>query len=162
MDISTYPYFSYQNQLTSIFSPLSNQTALKIVNFERIYPNGERFYIVNDANQVICYFKKEFYRYGLFEKPINPLQSSFNMWDFLPEDSEGIYQYVQDHFKNGHGLTIIKQYYTHCDFFILATSANNPLINNFYLNNKEVILHCIEDFYLELHKPLEELKKHSF
>ncbi len=162
MDISIYPYFSYREQIKSIFTPLSSQINVKIIDFERIYPNGERFYIVNDVELVICYFKKEFYKYGLFEKPINMLQSSFNMWDFLPEDPRGIYQYVRDHFDNAHGLTIIKQHYTHCDFFLLATSKNNFLINNFYLNNKEVILHCIEDFYLKMHKPLEELKKHCF
>ncbi|AIK96911.1 LuxR C-terminal-related transcriptional regulator [Candidatus Odyssella acanthamoebae] len=90
------------------------------------------------------------------------LQSSFNRWDFLPPDPQYIYQYFQDHFNNAHGLTVVKKYHTHCDFFIFSTSANNPLINNFYLNNKEIILRCIEDFYSDMHEALKELKSHCF
>ncbi len=82
------------------------------------------------------------------------------MWDHLPCDPNGIYKYARDHFNNAHGLTVVRQYHTHCDFFLFASSADNTLINNFYINHKEDILSCVYNFYIEMHQTLEELSSH--
>ncbi|MBX9805337.1 MAG: helix-turn-helix transcriptional regulator [Alphaproteobacteria bacterium] len=163
MDISRFNYFSYQDRLDPILSPITSRANIKLLTFRRCYPNREQFLISGNDHFQKVYYPQELYRHGYFEKEIKSFESAFHLWDHLPPDyPRYIYNYMQNHHHIAHGLTITQQHEDYCDFFVFASEPGNTEINNFYINRKELFSEFIKAFYQNLHPVIEYLSHHRF
>lgn len=161
IDITKHPYFSYNHIVEPLFERIGKQINVQPQVFSRKYPNQERFVMAFNTEHTIDYYASGFYHYGLFEKDSQKYKSGFHMWDHLPCDPHKIYEYARRVHSVAHGLTIIKQHGEYCDMFLFASKPNNPQINNFYFNQKELFEQFIGDFYSTLAPTLLELTHHK-
>lgn len=161
VNISQYPYFSYDQAINRLCEPVAKHADIRLFIFCRKYPNQERFMISTNKGLGIDYYSLEFYRYGLFNKAPQTYETGFHMWDHLGCDPNKIYEHVRKKHALAHGLTIVQQHGTYCDFFMVATTPNNSQINNFYLNKKEVLTQFMSNFYETLAPTLQDLANHK-
>jgi DNA-binding CsgD family transcriptional regulator len=161
-NIKNYPYFSYNQILSELAAPFNNHVNLVLQCFRRSFQNKDRYIISSNEAWAEEYYSKRFYQYGLFERDPSTYISSYNMWDHLGSDPNGIYDHIKRVFSLAHGLTIIKQHGNHCDFFLFATISGDSGINNFYINNKELFEYYIEQFYSAFSNTLQELATQTF
>ncbi|MBX9804578.1 MAG: LuxR C-terminal-related transcriptional regulator [Alphaproteobacteria bacterium] len=163
MDISRFPYFSYQDLLDPLLKPINSSANIKFVGFKRGYPNREQFIITGKQYYLINFYSKELYRYGYFENDTRDYESGFHLWDHLPYDrSRYVYQYIRNNYNFAHGLTITQQHEAYCDFFIFTTDSSNGEINNFYINKKNLFEDFIKNFYQNFHQVFDQLDHHKF
>ncbi len=160
IDIKNHPYFSYGHILDVLMKPITDHVDLRFITFDRKFANQTRFVIAQDQEAINDYYKQGLYKHGLFETDSTTLESGFHMWDHLPCDPNGIYEFMKRFHNQAHGLTIIKQHGGYCDFFLFATIPHNSSVNNFYLNRKDLFEQFIEDFYQTLSVEIEILSSH--
>ncbi|MBX9804858.1 MAG: hypothetical protein K2Y18_03790 [Alphaproteobacteria bacterium] len=86
MDITRFPYFSYQDMLEPIANPITSMANIKFLTFRRKYLNKEQLLISNDIEFSYEYYSKELYHYGVFEKDIRHYESTYHMWDHFPSN----------------------------------------------------------------------------
>jgi DNA-binding CsgD family transcriptional regulator len=161
-NITRYPYFSYNSQVELLMQPLKGQADLNMIGFCRRYKNHQRFIIDTPHKWCTHFYENELYRYSLYEKDPKDLVSTYDMWDHLPYSPPEIYKYRRTKFSLAHGLTIVKQHESCSDTFMFATHPLNSLINNFYINEKELFENFVAKFYETLAPDLEYLSQHRF
>jgi DNA-binding CsgD family transcriptional regulator len=161
IDITKYPYFSHGDALAKLSEPLMRMANVELSSFSRKTSDEKKIIIANNKGVLIDYYAREFYRYGLFEKPQKWHQSGYHMWDHLPCDPHGIYDHARRVHNIAHGLTVIKQYGDYTDIFLFVTKPGNAQVNNFYLNEKELINQVIDGFYEAMEPTIQDLEKHK-
>lgn len=160
VDITQKPYHSYNEAIEQLSTDIQSNADVRFIGYNRAFPNRERFMICTEKDwNIDFYTARQLYRYGVYEKPIHELVSGFNMWDHLPYAPQEVYGHTRS-FGIDHGLTILQQHGDYCDSFIFATHPGNSLINNFYLNQKEILLDFINNFYTQMKVAITELDKH--
>jgi DNA-binding CsgD family transcriptional regulator len=159
--ITEFPYFSYDAPLDALMAPLTALTEIQLLSFRRMYFGRDRILISRHHQWDQEFYANELYQFGLFEKEPQELISSYNMWDHFPYTPPEVYRWAGERFNLAHGLTIVKQHEHYSDTFAFATSPSNKLINNFYINQKELFEEFITSFYEELDLPLKHLEQHK-
>ncbi|MBX9804769.1 MAG: LuxR C-terminal-related transcriptional regulator [Alphaproteobacteria bacterium] len=166
IDITKYPYFNYDETIERLLAPMNSQADLKFVNFDRIFTDRRKFLIIPNSDQAfdsqVDYYSLGQYQHGFFERNPNLYESGYHMWDSLPFDPNGIFEFAENYHNLAHGLSILKQYDTHIDVFGFATTPGNKQINNFYLNKKDLFEDFVGNFYNEMENSLNELSEHTF
>lgn len=153
VDIRQFPYFSYDSFIDYHMNMIWRLASFEFISFRRCFPNQQNAFIIYTKNQdvVIDYFKKDYYKNSIFNNNINSYESGFHMWDHITcRATRTSLQHVREKYDLAHGLTIVQQHGTHCDFFVFATRPNNNCINNFYLDKKELFDVFINNFYKDL------------
>lgn len=162
VDISQFPYYSYDEHIHRLMKPLYLEENIRFVTFRRCFSSFTQTFIINSfyRDTMIDYYKKGYYKTIYRVKDIECYESSFLMWDhfnFGPYQKS--YEYLRNQHNLYHGLTIIQQHGVYCDFFLFATHDRNATINNFYLNNKELFLEFLEKFYEELNEIIADVSR---
>lgn len=162
-DIRHKPFFNHNEAIDSLMVPLQSMVDIRLLGYRRLFPNQERFLICTDRQwNIDFYTENQLYRYGLYEKPMKELTSSYDMWDHLPYAPPEIYQHTRKKFGLAHGLHIVQQHENYSDTFVFATQPGNNQINNFYLNQKELFEAFIHDFYERMSNILIDLTAERF
>lgn len=164
VDITNKPYFNYDAAISKLMQPIQSLADVSFHAFRRKFMDGKQFPLYpSDRHNYWCrYWGDELFRYGVFEKDVNKISSSYHMWDHLSFAPPEIYEYLDNQFGIGHGLTIIQQNGDHVDSFVFSSTRGNSQINNFYLSQKELFVGFIQDFYLEMQKETDSLMHHCF
>jgi DNA-binding CsgD family transcriptional regulator len=161
INITKQPYFSYDIALTKLSEPLMRMANVELSSFSRKSSDEKKIIITNKRGHLLDYYSREFYRYGLFEKPQKLHESGYHMWDHLPCDPHCIYAHSRRVHKIAHGLTVIKHTRDYTDIFLFATKPGNQQVNNFYLNKKELINQVTADFYKAMEPTIQSLDNHK-
>ncbi len=159
VDITKYPYFSYNQEIEPLFLPIKNQADVQFLNFLRKFPNDERFAIVVHQEHMVDWHASEFYKHSAFEKSHFEEKSACYLWDHVQHTpySLAIGEHNLRHHSLAHGFTIVKKYNGYCDFFNFSSSPQNNQINNFYVNNTQLFEDFIRDFYVKMGPTIENL-----
>lgn len=160
--INSYPFFSYDSQIERLMQPLKGQADIELLGFCRRYLNRQRFLICHHHDWVTSFYANALYRYSLYEKEPQDLPSAYHMWDHQPYSPPEVYRYSQIKFGLEHGLTVVKQHESYSDTFVFASQSANSLINNFYLNQKELLENFVAKFYESLAPDLVNLENYRF
>jgi DNA-binding CsgD family transcriptional regulator len=161
MDLSQSPFFSYNEVMARLNEPLKRQADVEMIWFSRKTSDEKKVLISSSKDHVVDYHNREFYKIGLFEKPKKLYESGYYMWDHLPCDPNGLYDYIKRTHFLAHGITVVKQYEDYCDVFVFATKPGNSQVNNYYLNEKELFNKVIDDFYETMTPTILELEKYK-
>lgn len=162
IDIIDKPYFCYNSQIDQLMSPIQSIIDIKLDCVIRKFVNDERFIISTNKEESISFISEKLYRYGIFEKKHKIVSSTFQMWDALINPPPQIYQRKSIKYNMAHGVTIVRQHGRFCDFFNFSTHRGNIEANNFYLNDKELFLDFIDNFYQQMEESLDHLEAHTF
>jgi len=163
LDITQKPYFCYDNAISQLLQAIQSRADIHFHGFRRKFQDDQQFMISNSQKRGFWIkYWGELYHYGVFEKNTHLFPSAFNMWDHLPFAPPEIYDHLKNKYNEAHGLTIIQQYDTHTDSFIFATSSGNNQSNHFYLNQKELFIDFMNNFYSLLKDELSYLTQHTF
>lgn len=161
VDLTRHPFFSYDDIINKLDEPLKRQANIGLAWFGRKTSDEKKVLISPYRDHVLDYHSREFYKFGLFERPQKAYESGFSMWDHLPCDPHRIYEHTRRVHGLAHGLTIVKQYEDHTDLFLFATKPGNSQVNNFYLNEKEQFHTFIEKFYETMEPAIQGLEKYK-
>jgi DNA-binding CsgD family transcriptional regulator len=163
VDITKYPYFSYNQQIEPLARPLTNQANVHFLNFIRKYHNRERICIVVNKAHTVDWCASEFYKHSVFETPDVEEKSAFYMWDHMPHTQQSLAIRSHNIRKHNiaHGLSVVKKYDGYCDNYVFATTPGNDQVHNFYLNQKEVFEKFVQAFDKEMKSTILELENHK-
>jgi DNA-binding CsgD family transcriptional regulator len=108
-----------------------------------------------------AYFGKELYKISYFIHNIEKVESSFHMCDHVPlMASQPMYRFMQDEYGCAHGLLIFQKHEKFCDMFVFNSYPENSMVNNFYLNKKELFTTYIQEFYEKMAHVLNNLSRY--
>lgn len=161
MDLSQHPFFSYNEIIARLSEPLKRQADVEMIWFSRKTSDEKKVLISARKDHILDYHARECYKVGLFERPQKKYEPGFYMWDHLPYDPNGLYAYMSRVHSIAHGLTVVKQHENFTDIFLFSTKPGNPQVNNFYLNQKELINKVIDDFYEAMDSTILDLEKYK-
>lgn len=138
MDLDSKKHFSLLSarDIDEICKPLKLLN-VHLFNFVRLYKNGARINLCNNAPWLHHYYKSNFHTVGLFEGDPTLYNSGYTLWTTL--SGEQIFQDARNYFAIDHGLTIIKQRSIYCDFFYFAGKPEQHYLTSFYLNNIDLM-----------------------
>lgn len=163
VDITQKPYFCYNDVIDHLMQAIQAQANIRFVDFRRVFKDQQRFLISPEKECLIDFYTvNELYSYSKYEKPLQEYESGYQMWDYIPNDSPQIFLHLQKEFSLAHGLIITQKYDDYVDTFAFATNPGNPQINNFYLNEKDIFVNFINNFYKQMKKTLTDLEVYKF
>lgn len=135
----------FSTEISQIARPLS-RFGITYFNHKRIYQDGSHLSLATDAAWLEHFFKNAYYNIGNFSSKYSTLDSGILLWNALPPD--GVIKVAREDFNIDNGITIIDREQKYIDFYLFASNKDNYAINNFYLNNIDILKHFI-NFYKE-------------
>jgi len=114
-------------------------------NHVRIYKNGSRLSLGTEATWLKHFFDYEYYNKGYFSKNPTLINANYILWNAV--SSDGIMEIAKNDFNISNGFTIIRRYKEYIDFFLFASTRENYKVNNFYINNIDILERFI-DYYM--------------
>jgi DNA-binding CsgD family transcriptional regulator len=163
VDISKYPYFSYDELLEPIIEPISSQSPVRLNTFRRWYTPSEQILIMPKWMEEGCkaYFAKELYKIAYFGHDRKDVESKFLLLDhFHSMAFQPVYKFIREESNCAHGLMIFQKHEKFLDMFIFTSTPQNDMVNNFYLNKKELFTAYIQEFYQQMAHVLDNLSRH--
>jgi DNA-binding CsgD family transcriptional regulator len=160
VDVSRYPYFSHDELLELLLEPITSQSSVKLSTFRRWYTPCEQFLIVPQwmETSIKAYFGKELYKTSYFGHNLSMIQSGFIMTDhFPPIAALPIFKFVQDECNCGHGLLIFQKFEGFVDLFVFMSAPQDGMVNNFYLDRKDLFTTFVKEFYQKMANVLDNL-----
>lgn len=134
---------SFAAELCEIARPLK-RFGIHYFNHIRVFDDGSRLSFGTNGLWLQHFFDNSYYKIGNFSS--KPLVSNYLLWKFLPSD--GVLEIASKEFNIDNGITIIEKNKTYTDLYLFASTRNNDAINNFYINNLDVLKHFI-NYYKE-------------
>ena len=115
-------------------------------NHIRIYKDRSRLSFANNPNWLKLFFDEALYNQGRYSKNPFKHQNGYYLWNALPQDN--VANIASEFFDIDNGMTIVETYLSYTDFYLFASTKGNRTINNFYINNLDLLAHFIE-YYKE-------------
>lgn len=132
--------------------------------FTRIYNDFSRFVLCNRPDWMEhCYNNGYVYSTRLNRHP-SCYQSGYYIWDTWDQSHEGHQVVGTDaaiNFDIGHGFTILEKHENYIDKYEFTSTAENRLINNFYINHLKLLLNFINRFKVTSKKLTAFGEKHK-
>lgn len=140
------------NHIEEIIKPL-HIYGITYFNHIRIFRDGSRYSLSNNAAWLNHFFENQYYRIGNFSnKFLNISEIKYLLWIACPDDK--VLEVAKLYFNIANGITIYKNKTDYIDLYLFASTRENHGINNFYINNLEILEHFIY-FYMEKSKTIQ-------
>ena len=140
-------FLSFTSDISDISKPLKN-LGIEYFKHLRLYRDFSFIAVANDASW-LQYFLDEAY-YGLMPPPgqasIFLLGSDNLLWGSATGYS--FHVALRDNFNIDNGVAVVKSNKTYVDIYVFASTTYNYMINQFYLNNIDLLERFIQ-FYNE-------------
>lgn len=145
VNIDGFRAISLTPELRDIARPLK-RFGIHYFNHIRRFPDGSRLSLGTNSSWLQHFFDNSYYKKGNFSSKYSSLGSNYLLWKFLPPD--GVLDVASKEFNIDNGITIIEKNQLYTDLYLFASTRNNDGINNFYLNNLDILKHFI-NYYNE-------------
>jgi DNA-binding CsgD family transcriptional regulator len=162
VNISQYPYYSYDHLLDQLMAPIKNHADIQLLFFKRSFSNDTMTFVINTHHRefVLDYYAKNFHKFSFFHGEISLYKSRFYMWDhFNHQPSLHIYKYMRDVYNLAHGLNIIEKHANFCDLFVFATKPGDGYVNNIYINQRDLFINFVQNFYQNFEMILKDISR---
>lgn len=154
-NVDNFTSIQKSKDVIEICSPLA---LFKITYFNhiRIFNNGARLSLGNRPDWLEHFFHKQYHNKGNFSKNYKQLTQGYILWKGAPDD--GVLNDARSNFNIDNGITIVKKHELYIDLFLFASTPDNYQINNFYINNFDLMDHFI-NYYNNKSKNIIKLCK---
>jgi LuxR family transcriptional regulator, quorum-sensing system regulator SolR len=127
--------------------PLLHRHGVTVFNYYRIYFDGGVIRFSSDEAWTKHFFKKDYLNQITIPQSYLLKPVSYFIW--LTEDCPEILLDAAMNFNISNGITLAYRYEAYFEYFcFVSTSSNKSIINNFYLNNLDV-LQNYSDYFRE-------------
>lgn len=140
------------NEIGVIAEPL-NLLGISYFNHIRIFNDLSRLSLANNPQWLEHFFHSKYYCRGRFSKNPFVFDNGHVLWKVAADDHVNID--ASKNFNIDNGITIIKSYQYFRDFYLFASTPMNNKINEFYLNNIDLL----ERFIMYYKDKLPEILK---
>lgn len=143
-----------------ICQPLFDFFGVHGFTLQRMYKNGQRFYLSSSKDWINNFYEKNYFLASGFKK-FNQLQT-FNLWKEWPNKDDSFHCLMKDaeeNFNYANGIVIIRSYPHYMDLITIRGYPNKDKINNLYLSEYESITKFIDYFFIK-GAPLINKAKH--
>ncbi|SRR5579883_50100 len=121
------------------------------------FTDGSQIYLSNSGQWIEDYFKLELYKTSLFEDSPDSYNSGYFIWP--KEDHSPVFLHARDYFNSDNGITIIEKNINYCEFYFFSGPVKATWLNNFYLNNIDLLKKFIIFFKSEGGRILRKSEK---
>ncbi len=115
----------------------------------RMYHDYSRFTLTTDADWFNHAVEKGYYQYTRLDRHPSCYKSGYFLWDAWSKDCPS-YQIVvkdaEDNYNGGRGFTILKAEKEWVDKFEFSSETRNYWINQFYLNNIDLLENFVSSY----------------
>lgn len=139
-------------EVAEIMLPMLKKHGMTVFNYYRNYFDGSVIRLSTDHVWTMHYFKKNYL--NTTTVPPAYLTKSLNYYIWLTDDCPEILLDAALNFNTSNGISIAKRHAEYIEYFCFATTLDNKsIVNNFYLNNLDVLLQYCSNFK-DLAQPL--------
>lgn len=154
------------DQVASICANFFKMTGITYYNYVRVYNDTSRICMSNNHAWMKFVFSNLDKYFITFEEHVKHIQhgaSHYIIWDNVPSIGKDILmQHAYCDFNIAHGFTIISNYSDYLEFQYFATTRDRQYMNQFYLNNFDV-LHASELYFKDkAHKLIQQAETQRF
>lgn len=141
----SYKAISLSQELCDLARPLK-VFGIHYFNHIRIFSDGSRVSLGTNGSWLKHFFDNAYYKIGNFSSKTSSLDYNYLLWKLLPSD--GVLEVASKEFNIDNGITFIEKKQLHTDLYLFASTRNNDAVNNFYINNLDILKHFI-NYYNE-------------
>lgn len=139
--------------------PVLNKHGITVFNYYRTYFDGTVIRFSSDRAWTEHYFKKDYI--NQMTVPQTYLQKPLNYFIWLTDDSPEMLLDAAINFDTSNGISIAQRQPDSIEYYCYATTRNNTaIINNFYINNLDLLLQY-SAFFKERAEPLLKMAEQS-
>jgi len=153
---NTHPYIETSKQLNSC-SLLLKKINVTCFSYIKNFNNGKQIYLSTQPKWVEDYYNLELYDSSDYEAEPVSYETGISLWS--PDSGTPIRLHGRDYYNSNHGITIINKFSNHCEFFFFSGPANRPKMQEFFVNNIDLLEHFILFFKDKFHCELKKLEK---
>jgi len=126
----------------NVLMPLKRAHQITHFAYQRLYSNKEVVFFTTHPTIGELFIERKLYRLA-FAGDINQYTNGYYLFNALPQNE--IFDLVHEQGVH-HGLIMIKKCLDYCELFYFGTLRENYWINNFYLNNIDLLENFISHF----------------
>lgn len=125
-------------EIAEIMLPKLNQHGMTVFNYYRVYFDGRVIRLSSDQTWAEHYFKKNYM--NTMTVPKAYLMKPLNYYVWLTEDCPEMLLDAALNFNTSNGITVAEKHPDYIEYFCFATTTKNTsIINQFYLNNLDIL-----------------------
>lgn len=157
--IEKHPAITECTAIANIMLPLLKNHGITVFNYYKYMDQGI-IRLSSHQNWAEHYFKKGYVNSSTV--PPSYLQKSLNYFIWRVEDCPDMLRDAAINFNISNGISIARKSQDGIEFYGFGTTTHNTsIINNFYLNNLDTLLHYCEYFKEHAHALLNECEKNK-
>ncbi len=135
------------HEIQQICKQFFEETGLSYFNFVRAYDDGSRICLANNLGWMRFVFHNHQKCEFAFEETDTYIVDNFIVWDNIPGlRDDRLIKIAREQYNIDHGLTIVLKYSHYAEFYYFATHPDNIEVNNFYVNNLDILKSFIQYF----------------
>lgn len=135
-------FFTVAEDINEICRPLR---ILGITSFDyvRTFDDGSKINLCNNAEWLKKYYSNRFYTLGNFEKDPKKYSLGHTLWHTM--DDQQVFSYGREYYDIDHGITLKKpaEDGKSCEFYFFGGPRKNVFLEEFFINNIELLEHFI-------------------
>lgn len=163
IDLSNHCFTLLSNDLLEIMSPLLLPFKITFFRYLRLYKDGARIDLCTNSTWTNHFYNNNFYKVAWWDRSFptsNIIERT--LWDekcLTNDNIVGIH--ARTVFDIIHGFSIIKPNKDYCEIYDFATTSNNVVINDVYINCPEYFESAILYFNNQADSLILEAEKHK-
>ena len=110
---------------------------ITLFDYVRQYDDGYRICLCNRPDWLHHFYAKDFHKHGSYEGKASLYPASYTLAKSLPFQS--IFKEARSFYNIDNVIAITKPGINFCEFFFFAGEPNNFELENFYLNNLDLL-----------------------
>ena len=143
-------FLTTSSELKELIKPLKKY-GIDYFTYNKNYKNGERIRLTTHPLHLKAFLENKFYETGNIDAEPDLYLNQAAIFATLK--NQKLVEWIRSDFRVYHGVYIVRKSEHYTEFFSFATSTDNPLIIDFYLNNLNLLQQFCDSF-LEQAKPL--------
>jgi DNA-binding CsgD family transcriptional regulator len=129
-------FLSSANELDEILTPLK-QFAIHLFTYLRNYNDRSQIYLSSNASWIADYYQLGLYETSLFELSPNQYSDGFILW---PDNSPlKVFQHGREFYNSHCGVTYTEKLHNAREFYFFSSSATQQVMQNFFINNLDIL-----------------------
>lgn len=143
INLAHYKLIDYSQKIISLCAPLEIFN-ITYFNYIKVFQDGTRLFFGNHPAWIKHFFDNKYFLKANFSANTEVWDEDFYAWYALPND--GVLSVARNDFNIDNGITIVDRYHKFTELFLFASNRSNVQINNFYLNNLNLLRHFVNYF----------------
>jgi len=125
-------------EIADMMLPLLKKHGITVFNYYRMYFDGSVIRLSTDRAWTMHYFKKDYLNRSTV--PLSYLTKPINYFIWLTDDCPEMLLDAAINFDTSNGISIAERHNDYMEYFCFATTlSNTSIINNFYINNLDLL-----------------------